>query len=54
VVSALQPGVELATVQRCTGWSVRASPTLHEIPPPTETELTILRDQVDPARRYLR
>lgn len=44
VVTALHPGVGRAQVQAATGWPVRFAPEVAETPPPTEEELTVLRE----------
>jgi glutaconate CoA-transferase subunit B len=49
-VESLHPGVPLAQVQDNTGFELPAAPTLGETAPPTEHELRILREEVDPYR----
>lgn len=49
-VLSLHPGVTLEQVQANTGFSIAAHPSLSVTPAPTETELRILRDEVDPLR----
>jgi glutaconate CoA-transferase subunit B len=51
-VEALHPGVTLDDVRRNTGFDLAAVDPLATTDPPTETELTILR-QLDPDRRFL-
>jgi glutaconate CoA-transferase subunit B len=43
-VVALHAGVTRADVQANTGWDVRFAPAVETTPPPTETELAVLRD----------
>lgn len=43
-VMSLHPGVTRARVRESCGWPVRFAPTVEETPPPTERELTTLRD----------
>jgi len=49
-VELLHPGVELEKVQAETGFELLVSPELGRTDPPTEEELRILRDKVDPLR----
>jgi glutaconate CoA-transferase subunit B len=43
IVTALHPGVTRAQVAEATGWPVRFAATIAETPPPTTTELEVLR-----------
>ncbi|MBD8554277.1 CoA-transferase subunit beta [Rhizobium sp. CFBP 8762] len=43
-VVSLHPGVTRAAVQETCGWTVRFSQTLEETPPPSELEISTLRD----------
>ena len=43
-VTSLHPGVTREQVQATCGWTVRFADTVEETPPPTELELTTLRD----------
>ena len=49
-VHSLHPGVRLEQVRQATGFALEVSPDLGTTPPPTEDELRILRDEVDPLR----
>lgn len=49
-VLSLHPGVTLDRVRENTGFSLAVAESLATTPPPTERELTILRDEVDPHR----
>ncbi|WP_406690896.1 CoA-transferase [Saccharopolyspora sp. ID03-671] len=51
---ATHPGVTVDEVRAATGWDLRVDSELTEIAPPTEDELRMLREDVDPARVYLR
>jgi glutaconate CoA-transferase subunit B len=53
-LSALYPGVTVAAVQADVGWTLRSSPHVECVEPPTARELDVLRTVLDPARRYLR
>src|SRR3954451_7917588 len=49
-VLSLHPGIELEQVRAETGFELNAREPLGVTPPPTDTELLILRDEVDPHR----
>jgi glutaconate CoA-transferase subunit B len=49
-VESLSPGVDLNMVRAETGFELAVSPELGRTEPPTEEELRILRDEVDPGR----
>lgn len=49
-VLSLHPGSTLEQVQANTGFPIGANAALAATPPPSETELRILRDEVDPLR----
>lgn len=51
---ATHPGVTVEQVREATGWDLQVADDLTTIDPPTEAELRVLRDDVDPARVYLR
>lgn len=50
---ALMPGVEAEGVAALIPWPLRLSPTLNQISPPTQEEITLLR-RLDQAKTYLR
>ncbi len=52
-VVKLMPGVTLEKVQENTEFKVEAAPKLTQVEIPTEDELNILRNDVDPEREYL-
>lgn len=52
VLTALQPGVEVADVQAACGWKIRVAPRLRRLPPPRRDALRLLR-QFDPPRFFL-
>jgi glutaconate CoA-transferase subunit B len=54
VLAALYPGVDPAAVQAGVGWPLARRPHLAEVEPPTAVELSLLREVLDPERRYLR
>lgn len=49
-VLSLHPGVELEQVQRATSFELAVQHPLEETTPPSEQELSILREEVDPHR----
>ena len=51
---AVHPGVTAEQVRASTGWELRVADDLTTITPPSEAELHLLRDEVDPDRVYLR
>lgn len=42
------PGVSIEQIKSHTGFELLLSPTLHETPPPTNEEITLLRNEIDP------
>lgn len=54
VLAALYPGVTVAAVRAGVGWPLVTRTTLREIAPPTERELVLLREVLDPNRLYLK
>jgi glutaconate CoA-transferase subunit B len=52
-ILSLHPGVELEQVREATGFELGAQAPLGVTQPPTETELCILREEVDPHRYVL-
>jgi glutaconate CoA-transferase, subunit B len=44
VLAAVYPGVDVADVRQQTGWELRVSADLRQIPPPGEPELAVLRE----------
>jgi glutaconate CoA-transferase subunit B len=53
-LDALHPGVTLDQVQAAMGWSPRVATDLAETPAPTDSELRMIRDELDPAGVYTR
>ena len=52
-LSAIHPGVTVEMVKENTGWDLKITPTLQETIPPSEDELRILRNDLDPTRIYI-
>jgi glutaconate CoA-transferase subunit B len=48
----MAPGETAASIQADVGWPLRVSPNLKEMTPPTTAELSIIREQLDPAGLY--
>lgn len=51
-LAALAPGETAEGIQKEVGWELRISASLHEIDPPSEDELDIIRSTLDPRGRY--
>lgn len=51
---ALHPGKTVAAVRENTGWEIKIADHLVETQPPSENELGILREELDPDRIYLK
>jgi glutaconate CoA-transferase subunit B len=54
VLTALYPGVEVAQVTDGIGWKLRSRDRLSEVAPPSQLELKLLREVLDPKRLYLK
>lgn len=54
VLAALYPGVELDEVRAGVGWKLRCRRPLLPVSPPSERELNLLREVLDPRRVYLK
>ncbi len=52
VLTQLHPGADAEQARQNTGWNLRVAPELRSTAPPTESELTLLRE-LDPERIYL-
>ena len=52
--AALFAGVTLDEARDNTGWSLRVADDLSETPPPTEVELRLIREELDPEGAYTR
>jgi glutaconate CoA-transferase subunit B len=53
-LTALHPGIQVDQVRANTGWDVKVAPELKTTEPPTEEELRILREELDPEGIYLK
>jgi glutaconate CoA-transferase, subunit B len=54
VLAALYPGVSAEEVQAGVGWPLARRAALAAVTPPSETELRLLRDVLDPKKLYLK
>ncbi len=54
ILVALHPEVTVQRVKENTGWDLKVATKLQETDPPTDVELTILREELDPNRIYLK
>ncbi len=54
ILTALHPNKTVEDAKANTGWGLRIASNLEFTEPPTERELTILRDELDPQRIYLK
>ena len=54
VLAALYPGIEPADVVAGVGWTLRSQSPLAQVSPPTERELHLMREVLDPKRLYLK
>ena len=53
-VFSLHPGVTIEEVKKNTGWEIKVAPRLVVTEEPTDEELRILRQELDPKRIYLK
>lgn len=54
ILTGVHPEVDPEEVVAATGWDLKVSETLTVIEPPTDGELALLRNEIDPTRVYLR
>jgi len=54
VLTALHPGCTVEQAKANTGWELKAAPELRQTDTPTEMELRILREELDPQGIYLK
>ena len=47
-LTSYHPGVTVERVQAKTGFELEIAPDVHETPPPTDEEVRLLREQIDP------
>ena len=51
-LDSLHPGASLADVRAAMGWEVRVAADLATTPPPSDAELRLIREVLDPQGRY--
>ncbi|MFN2159352.1 MAG: CoA-transferase subunit beta [Anaerolineales bacterium] len=54
ILTALHPGNTIEEVQANTGWKLKTAPEVKMTRPPTEQELAILRQELDPTGIYIK
>ncbi len=54
ILTALHPGCTVEQAKANTGWELKLAPELRVTEPPTEEELRILREELDPQGIYLK
>lgn len=54
ILTALHPGRTVEEAKENTGWALKVSSALRVTEPPSERELKILREELDPQRIYLK
>lgn len=54
ILAALHPGASLEQARANTGWDLKAAAEVRVTEPPTEDELRILREDLDPEQIYLK
>jgi glutaconate CoA-transferase subunit B len=54
ILNAIHPGVSIESVKNNTGWDLKIASDLKTSAPPTETELRILHQDLDPEGIYLK
>ena len=53
-LDALHPGATLEEARATIGWDLRTATTIETTPPPTEEELHLIREELDPGGAYTR
>ena len=54
ILTALYPGVAFEQVQAAVGWPLKQAPKLVEVSLPTEKEIKLLRETLDPKRLHIK
>lgn len=54
ILTALHPGVTVEQARQNTGWDLKVSPNLRFTEPPSQQELRILHEELDPDNIYLK
>jgi glutaconate CoA-transferase subunit B len=53
ILKGTHPGIKTEAVLGEVGWDLCQNPQLEETPPPTQEELQIIREELDPHHRYI-
>jgi glutaconate CoA-transferase subunit B len=53
-LDSLHPGATLDDVRKATGWEPKVAPSIAATPAPTEEELRLIREELDPGGAYTR
>lgn len=53
-LDSYHPGVSIDEIKDATGWDLKISPNVRETEPPTEEEIRILREEIDPTGIFLK
>jgi glutaconate CoA-transferase subunit B len=53
-LESLHPGVTIEKVRESTGWELKVADDVRETEPPTDEELRLIRDELDPEGTYTR
>jgi glutaconate CoA-transferase subunit B len=54
VLAGLHPGITLDEVHQSSGWDMRVADDLRQTPPPSDEELRLIREELDPGGTYTR
>jgi glutaconate CoA-transferase subunit B len=54
VLAGLHPGITLDEVHESSGWDMRVADDLRQTPPPSDEELRLIRQELDPGGAYTR
>ena len=54
VLAAVHPGVEVSDARAATGWDLRVADDLEVTPDPTDEELALIREELDPDGVYVK
>jgi glutaconate CoA-transferase subunit B len=53
-LDSLHPGATIEAVRETIGWDVKVAPEVAATPPPTDEELRLIREELDPGGAYTR
>jgi len=51
-LDSLHPGASVEAVRDTIGWEIAVAPSVGATPPPTDAELHLIRDELDPGGVY--